>query len=277
MSGAIGAEVLAAGSAALAVLSLAEWGSRVFCQPNVEAATDRHTIGSALARLGASPIGRLLRPRGGSDSRGGEALGWPAEMVAGVRVLVGLVAALLLLAPTPLPVLALPIGALLVRVPAIAASRAARRRTRAASLELPMFLDLLSIATSAGLAPQLAVRRAVEPATGFLAAELGKALGAADLGGRWRDELEAATDRLELPDLRRAVALLRRTETYGASLGEEMQRLAADVRESRRSLAAERARAAPVKMLFPLVFLILPAFLLLTVVPVLLTTVRSIG
>jgi hypothetical protein len=30
-------------------------------------------------------------------------------------------------------------------------------------------------------------------------------------------------------------------------------------------------------MLFPLVFLVLPAFLLLTVVPVLLTTVRSIG
>ena len=52
--------------------------------------------------------------------------------------------------------------------------------------------------------------------------------------------------------------------------------LAADVRTSRRAAVAERARAAPVKMLFPLVFLVLPAFLLLTVVPVLLTTVRSI-
>lgn len=84
-------------------------------------------------------------------------------------------------------------------------------------------------------------------------------------------------DRLELADLRRAVALLGRSEALGSSLADEMSRLAFDVREGRRSRATERARTAPVKMLFPLVFLILPAFLLLTVVPVLLSTVRSIG
>ena len=53
--------------------------------------------------------------------------------------------------------------------------------------------------------------------------------------------------------------------------------LAASVRAARRAAVTERARTAPVKMLFPLVFLVLPAFLLLTVVPVLLTTVQSIA
>lgn len=98
-----------------------------------------------------------------------------------------------------------------------------------------------------------------------------------DLGRRWRDELGGLAGRLAIPNLARASTLLRRSEALGTSLAEEMSRLAADVRERRRDRATERARTAPVKMLFPLVFLILPAFLLLTVVPVLVTTVRSIG
>ena len=100
---------------------------------------------------------------------------------------------------------------------------------------------------------------------------------AVDLGARWRDELEGLAERLDLPDLRRAVAALTRTESLGASLAQATSELAASVRQARRAATTERARTAPVKMLFPLVFLVLPAFLLLTVVPVLLTTVRSIG
>jgi len=67
-----------------------------------------------------------------------------------------------------------------------------------------------------------------------------------------------------------------RTETLGSSLSDSTIELAADVRAARRASVTERARTAPVKMLFPLVFLVLPAFLLLTVVPVLLTTLQTI-
>jgi tight adherence protein C len=163
------------------------------------------------------------------------------------------------------------------RVPEIALARRARRRLAAASSEMPLFLDLLSVSCSAGVAPQLAVRMSAAPLRGPLAAELDRALEWASLGRRWRDELDAAADRLGLAELRRVVAILGGSETLGYSLADEMSRLAVDARESRRARATERARTAPVKMLFPLVFLILPAFLLLTVVPVLLSTVRSIG
>ncbi len=175
------------------------------------------------------------------------------------------------------PMAALPAGLLAFRLPDLVIARIARRRLATADREVPVLLDLLAIATSSGLPPQLAFRRAVGAAEGPLADELRSVLNVTDLGGRWRDELRAASDRLGLPDLQRVVAVLTRSESLGSSLGEELPRLANDVREARSASATERARAAPVKMLFPLVFLILPAFLLLTVVPVLVTTVRSIG
>ena len=175
------------------------------------------------------------------------------------------------------PVLGAPAGAVAWRVPDLVLARLARRTSAAADREIPVLLDLLAVATSAGLPPQLAFRRAVEAATGPLADELRSVLDASDLGGRWRDELIVVGDRLALPDLQRLLGALARTDSLGSSLAEEIEHLASDVREVRRAAAAQRARTAPVKMLFPLVFLVLPAFLLLTVVPVLLTTVRSIA
>ena len=99
---------------------------------------------------------------------------------------------------------------------------------------------------------------------------------AVDLGASWRDELTAAAERLSLPDLRRTVAALssdRDARCFPRRLHRGAGRLGPG---ARRTAVTERARTAPVKMLFPLVFLVLPAFLLLTVVPVLLTTVQSI-
>jgi tight adherence protein C len=162
------------------------------------------------------------------------------------------------------------------RIRRLAGARADARRRRAMDAELPQLLDLLAAGSAAGLSAATGLRRSVSALRGPLGEELQRSLDAVDLGARWRDELAAVTDRLSLPDLRRAAAVLTRTETLGTSLTSATRELAADVRSSRRAAVAERARAAPVKMLFPLVFLVLPAFLLLTVVPVLLTTVRSI-
>jgi Flp pilus assembly protein TadB len=197
------------------------------------------------------------------------------EVVASKALLAG--AAMLAGSAIVGPVLGAPAAVVGWRIPDLTLGRLARRTSAAADREIPVLLDLLAVATSAGLPPQLAFRRAVEAATGPLADELRSVLDASDLGGRWRDELIVVGDRLALPDLRRLLGALARTDSLGSSLAEEIEHLASDVREVRRAAAAQRARTAPVKMLFPLVFLVLPAFLLLTVVPVLLTTVRSIA
>ena len=186
------------------------------------------------------------------------------------------VTALCLVAPAPVPILAPVVGLVAWRAPAFLRGRASRRHRARADAELPQLLDLLAAASSAGLSASLSFRRAVGALQGPLSDELSGVLRAVELGGRWRDELRSAADRLDLPDLRRTVAALTRTETLGSSLATSMQELAERVRMSRRAAVTERARTAPVKMLFPLVFLVLPAFLLLTVVPVLLTTLQSI-
>jgi tight adherence protein C len=229
-----------------------------------------------LGRLGSSAIGRRIRRDRLAELREGSDAGWDLDELVGWKVLgasLSVIAGWAIGAPVLVPLLVM----LAWRIPEIALGRLARRRKSAASREVPLFLDLLAVATSAGLAPQLAFRTAAAPLTGPLAEELDTAITRVDLGGRWRDELESVADRLALTDLRRAAAVLGRSEGLGSSLADEVGRLASDVRESRRARATERARTAPVKMLFPLVFLILPAFLLLTVVPVLLSTVRSIG
>jgi tight adherence protein C len=181
------------------------------------------------------------------------------------------------LAPGP-GVMTIPLAMLLgdrVRRLAIARSRA--RERRAMDEEIPQLLDLLAAGSAAGLSAVVGLERSVSGLRGPLGRELRGSLESVELGARWREELAALTHRLALPDLERAVTVLTRTDTLGTSLTEATRELAADVRSARRAAVSERARAAPVKMLFPLVFLVLPAFLLLTVVPVLLTTVRSIS
>jgi pilus assembly protein TadC len=199
-----------------------------------------------------------------------------AELLGAASILGGAASLALLLAPTPAPLLAPIMMLLALRAPRFVEGRALRARRRAVDAELTQFLDALAAASTAGLSASLGIRRAAEVVRGPLRQELDHALRAVELGARWREELRSLAERSGVPDLRRAVAVITRTETLGSSLASSTVELADRVRAGRRQRATERARTAPVKMLFPLVFLVLPAFLLLTVVPVLLTTLQSI-
>jgi tight adherence protein C len=225
---------------------------------------------------------RGSRPVRAVASRSGPLLvasGWAMPPTTFARVRIGAaVGGFVLGCVLPGPgVLLAPVLALFgSRVPSILAGRSAARRRAAIDADVPQLLDLLAAASSAGLSAQVGVRRAIEALHGPLAAELGTTVSRVDLGARWREELDDLVERSGSADLRRTVGVLVRTETLGVSLEESTAELAASVRAARRVAITERARTAPVKMLFPLVFLVLPAFLLLTVVPVLLTTLRSI-
>jgi tight adherence protein C len=65
------------------------------------------------------------------------------------------------------------------------------------------------------------------------------------------------------------VSVLVSSERYGTALLPALERLAVEARFDRRRRAEEAARRVPVKLLFPLVLCILPAFGALTVAPLL--------
>ena len=177
------------------------------------------------------------------------------------------------------PVMGLALAPLLTlagyRLPDVALARlVAARRARSAH-DVPLLLDVLAVSVTAGLSPRLALERAPEAVGSGLAGHLRRARDEVRMGAPWRTALRDVAARTSSSELRRLAVTLERSERLGAPLGERLARLAADVRSERRALREERARRAPVQMLFPLVFLILPAFVLAAVVPAILVATRG--
>lgn len=142
--------------------------------------------------------------------------------------------------------------------------------------EVPSLLDLLAVSVTAGLSPRLALERVPDLVTGPLGETLQTVRRDASLGIPWRKALETAGTRTGIGELRRLALVMDRAERLGSPIAERLRDLAAEVRRERRARREERAQRAPIQMLFPLVFLILPAFVLSAVVPALLVATRGI-
>ena len=272
------ASAAAAGALAPAAIYAALEGGRARVRLRADRVDNRARPSRALARIGGWPVARKLVPRRAREllNRSGSDLTF--EVFSGICMVAGSFGLVLgLLLPWPGPVASPLIAAVGHRAPVVWVRRTMARRLSGIDTAIPHLLDLLAAASSSGLSGSMALRRAADAVAGPLSDELDAVFQAVDMGGRWRDELDRLSERLGLPDLRRAFVALSRTEALGASLSASTSELAASVREARRARTLERARTAPIKMLFPLVFLVLPAFLLLTVVPVLLSTLHSLA
>jgi len=205
---------------------------------------------------------------------------WSAEWLVGLKVagaaggaVVGM--ALTWMAPPAAPLLGL-LAVMGYRAPDLVLARRGRHRQRAIELHVPDLVELLVATTEAGLAPSIALRRSASVVGGPLGQELSLATSEIDLGVPWATAMDHLVHRTDVPSLHRLVAALSRSNRLGTSVRSTLRSVAGDLRAERRVHAEETARRAPVKMLFPLVFLILPAFLLLTVGPVVLATVQSL-
>jgi len=146
--------------------------------------------------------------------------------------------------------------------------RSVRRRRERLRAAVPHVVDLMAACLAAGLSPPAAVDQIVDalqqPAQEPMRAELRSLSARLRLGVDpvtvWRD---LARDP-QLGGLGRSMA---RAVESGASVAEAMHRLADDLRQRDRAEVEARARAVGVKAAVPLGVCLLPAFVLVGVVP----------
>jgi tight adherence protein C len=153
-----------------------------------------------------------------------------------------------------------------ITAPVLLRRRTRRRRADEVARSLPEVVDLFDLAVGAGLNVTLAVEAVARRASGPLADELVAVLDDVQLGRGLADALSDVPARAG-EVVRPLVDALVSSDRYGARLGDALPLLASEVRADRRRRAEEVARRVPVKLLFPLVSCVLPAFGLLTLAP----------
>jgi Flp pilus assembly protein TadB len=151
-----------------------------------------------------------------------------------------------------------------------------RRRAAAVASAVPDLVDLFLVAASAGrpVAGSLAVVAPRAPPAVASAVRL--AAGRLRRGQRLAECLGQLGDQLG-PSATPLTDALRQAALTGAPLVPLLEGVAAAARDRRRRRSQEVARRLPVTMLLPLVACILPAAILLAVVPVLLVSVSSLA
>jgi len=153
----------------------------------------------------------------------------------------------------------------------------ARRRLEQIDYELPELIDVLVVTVEAGLGFNGSLQVAAARLDGPLGDELRLTLQEQNMGLSIAEALQNMLARAETPAMRSFVRSVVQGETLGVSIGEIMRNLATEMRKRRRASAEERAQKAPIKILFPLIFLIFPSMFVILLGPAIFQFMQAFG
>ncbi|MCO4256762.1 type II secretion system F family protein [Pseudarthrobacter cellobiosi] len=156
-------------------------------------------------------------------------------------------------------------------IPDLLIRSSAQKRREAIRTELPNALDQMLISVQAGLGFEMAMGRAGTNGTGPLADELIRTLQDIQVGRSRKDAYLAMSERIDVPDVRSFIRAVVQADAYGIAIAGVLKAQARDMRVKRKQRAEEHAMKMPVKMLFPLIFFILPTLFVVVLGPTVLS------
>lgn len=231
-------------------------------------------------RQGLAALALRLTPTGAVQridrllARAGRPAAWPLERVVVAKPILAIVTAvlgLLVVSANPEPILGvLAVVAFVVAyfVPELLLHSRGQERSQQIGLELADTLDQMTIAVEAGLGFDAAMDRSGRNGKGPLSEELIRTLQDIQMGRSRRQAYEALAARTDAVDLRRFVRSVIQADAYGISIADVLRTQAAEMRLKRRQRAEEKAMQIPVKVIFPLMFCILPVLFIVLLGPV---------
>jgi tight adherence protein C len=161
----------------------------------------------------------------------------------------------------------------------IAPTSAIRRRSESRlhriDYDVPELIDLLVVTVEGGMGLNASLQLASERISGPLGDELRIAIQEQRMGLSQMQALENLQTRCPTPAIRSFVRAMVQGERLGVSVGQILRSLALEMRKRRRATAEEKAQKAPIKILFPLVFMIFPSMFVVILGPAVVSVLHA--
>jgi tight adherence protein C len=202
---------------------------------------------------------------------------------AAIRIISMVVAIVALILVTPLldtTTMRLGVGGLILFLgffgPEASLNRAIDDRRKEMERSLPDIIDLLVISVEAGLGFEAAMGRVVQNVPGELSAEFSRTLAETRVGVSRHDALKAMSERTDVDDLNSFILSLIQADQFGVSIARMLRVQAEEMRVRRRQRIQEKAFAAPVKMIFPMIACIFPSIFIVILGPAVINISRNL-
>ncbi|HJQ49922.1 MAG TPA: type II secretion system F family protein [Gaiellaceae bacterium] len=161
-------------------------------------------------------------------------------------------------------------------VPGFVVQRRASARIYRIDRAMPELIDLLVVTVEAGLSLSAALQLAGERMKGPLGDELRIVLQEQRMGLTPVQALENMVNRCPTPAVESFTRAMMQGQLLGVSVGQILRSLAIEMRKRRRAAAEQQAQKAPIKMLFPLVFMIFPSLFVVILGPALVSIFNAL-